>query len=148
MKLFYYHKIFVQHKLLLLKLDDCQETLCVYQLVSLLHHTDQEKEEKSQFFITLLHALQSSEFSSKHVWLWSREKEYSRERRKPCQESQTLQSFQLLIQCCLSQLFSGQHCNSKMFKLKKESQRNIFFLLPVIFLSFTQSQLLPSQQNT
>lgn len=56
MRLFYYHKIFVQHKFLFLKLDDGQQTLCVYQLVSLLQHTDQEKEEKSQFFITFFHA--------------------------------------------------------------------------------------------
>lgn len=56
MRLFYYHKIFVQCMLLFLKLDDCQQILCVYQLVSLLQHTDQEKEEKSQFFITFLHA--------------------------------------------------------------------------------------------
>lgn len=50
MKLFYYHKIFVQCKLLSLKLDDFQQTLCVYQLVFLLQHTAQEKEgEKSAF---------------------------------------------------------------------------------------------------
>lgn len=38
MRLFYYHKIFVQRKLLFPKLNDCQQTLCVCQLVSLLQH--------------------------------------------------------------------------------------------------------------
>lgn len=56
MRLSYYHKTSVQCKLLLLNLDDCQQTPCVYQLVSLLQHTDQKKEENSQRFITFLHA--------------------------------------------------------------------------------------------
>lgn len=60
MRLFYYHKIFVQCKLLFLKLDDCQQTLCAYRLFSLLQHTDQEKGGKSQFLITFVHA--SAEF--------------------------------------------------------------------------------------
>lgn len=56
MRLFYYHNIFVQCKLLFLKLGDCQRTLCVYQLFSLLQHTDQEKGGKSHFLITFVHA--------------------------------------------------------------------------------------------
>ena len=57
MRLFYYHKIFVQCMLQFLKLDDCQQILCVYQLASLLQHTDQEKQENRSQFERRKHSL-------------------------------------------------------------------------------------------
>lgn len=78
-RLFYYHKIFVHCKLLFLKWDDCQQVLCVYQLVSLLQRTNQKKEGNGQLFTIFLHVFF-------FTMLRTLENQSSRKRWTSCQE--------------------------------------------------------------
>lgn len=84
MRLFYYHKISVQCKLLFLKLDDCQQTPCVYQLFSLLQHTDQEKGGEKSVSYHISPRFCRAQNSCLGMLHYNLERPSTKEGKKPC----------------------------------------------------------------